>query len=198
MEQAKKECILVEAARAFTRFGFKKASVDEIARGAGVGKGTVYLAAASKEDLFYQVLHREIRAWVADVSLTIDPRVNADELLEKLSLASFVSLESRPLLQDLLFGKTFSQLPAWAQRLHELRALGNANIIEVLRLGIRQGLFRPDLDVETVAGLLGDLQLSGYLLYGTNSRGFDETLMQRLKAGLDLVLNGLRLRPAST
>jgi AcrR family transcriptional regulator len=45
MELAKKECILVEAARAFARFGFKKTSVDEIAKAAGVAKGTIYLAA---------------------------------------------------------------------------------------------------------------------------------------------------------
>ncbi|MGZ5968756.1 MAG: TetR/AcrR family transcriptional regulator, partial [Polyangiales bacterium] len=63
MERAKKECILTEAGKAFTRFGFKKTSVDEIAKKAGVAKGTVYLAAESKEDLFYQVLHRELRAW---------------------------------------------------------------------------------------------------------------------------------------
>jgi len=48
VEQAKKDCILLEAARAFARFGFKKASIDEIAKEAGVGKGTVYLAAESK------------------------------------------------------------------------------------------------------------------------------------------------------
>ncbi len=43
MDAAKKDCILLQAARAFARFGFKKASIDDIAREAGVGKGTVYL-----------------------------------------------------------------------------------------------------------------------------------------------------------
>ena len=66
MEQAKKDCILLEAARAFARFGFKKTSIDEVARAAGVAKGTVYLACDSKEDLFYQVLHRETRSWAAE------------------------------------------------------------------------------------------------------------------------------------
>ena len=78
MELAKKECILMEAARAFARFGFKKTSVDEIAKAAGVAKGTIYLAAESKEDLFYQTLHREVRQWVAEVSKLIDPREPAD------------------------------------------------------------------------------------------------------------------------
>jgi AcrR family transcriptional regulator len=84
MDQEKKECILTAAISAFTRFGFKKASVDEIARDAGVAKGTVYLAAENKEDLFFQALHREVREWVAEDSRLIDPRTPADELLAML------------------------------------------------------------------------------------------------------------------
>ena len=61
MERAKKECILDSAVKAFAKLGFKKASVDDIARDAGVAKGTVYLACESKEDLFFQAgNHHEI------------------------------------------------------------------------------------------------------------------------------------------
>ena len=95
---SKKECILVEAAKAFARFGFRKASIDEIAKEAGVGKGTVYLAAESKEDLYYQVLHREIRAWQSECARAIDPRVPADQLLGQLLAISLQRLASRPLV----------------------------------------------------------------------------------------------------
>src|SRR5258708_23225344 len=106
MELAKKECILVGAARAFSRFGFRKTSVDEIAKAAGVAKGTIYLAADSKEDLFYQALHREVRQWVAEVAKLIDPREPADELLGQMALFGFQKLESSPLGHDLLTGTT--------------------------------------------------------------------------------------------
>ena len=53
MEQAKRDCILIEAARAFAQFGFKKASVDEIAKRARVAKAdvvyTLSLGAAALE-----------------------------------------------------------------------------------------------------------------------------------------------------
>src|SRR5438309_10792176 len=114
MEGRKKECILVEAAKCFTRFGFKKASVDEIAKEAGVGKGTVYLAADSKEDLFYQVLHRELREWTAECARAIDPRVRADRLLGKVLTTAIEVLERRPLLCELLHGEVAKTLPAWA------------------------------------------------------------------------------------
>jgi TetR/AcrR family transcriptional regulator, cholesterol catabolism regulator len=194
MELAKKDCILMEAARAFARFGFKKTSVDEIAKAAGVAKGTIYLAAESKEDLFYQALHREVRQWVAEVSKLIDPREPADQLIGQMALFGFQKLETSPLVQDLLTGKTKDLLPMWTDRFEELRSLGRQNVIEVIRLGIKQGRFRPELDVERVAQTLQDLQVAGYLFYGGRGRG--EELLAQFAAGLDLVLNGLCVRPA--
>ena len=190
MESAKKECILVEAARAFARFGFKKASIDEIAREAGVGKGTVYLAAESKEDLFYQVLHREMRAWQAECSKVIDPRVPADQLLVKLLQTAKRYLDERPLVRDLLFGETTRALPSWRGRFEELRALGRTNVAEVLRIGIRQGIFQSALDVDAAAGVLQDFHISGQVLYGRDPEGF----AARQTTGIGIVLDGLRAR----
>ena len=196
MEQAKKDCILLEASRAFSRFGFKKTSVDEIARAAGVAKGTIYLAAESKEDLFYQALHREVRQWVAEVSRLIDPRKPADELLGQMAIFGFEKLEQSPLVRDLLSGKTKELLPLWTDRFDELRSLGRQNVVEVLRLGIKQGQFRPDLDVERIATVLQDMQIAGYLFHGARGAADQEKLLPQLAAGLDLVMNGLRVRPA--
>jgi AcrR family transcriptional regulator len=198
MDAAKKDCILVEAARAFARWGFKKASVDDIARAAGVAKGTVYLAAESKEDLFYQALHREVREQVAAISRAIDPRIPADELLAQMSAMGMAFLEHSPLVRDLLLGKAAEVLPPWSERFAALRLLGATPVLEVLRLGIRQGLFRPDLDVETLASMLQDLQLTTYIFhsYGKDpERG--QRLERRQKAGLELVLEGLRVKPSA-
>lgn len=190
MEGRKRECILVEAAKCFARFGFKKASVDEIAKQAGVGKGTVYLAADSKEDLYYQVLHREMRAWIAECSQTLDHRKPADRLLGELLGIALDHLESHPLVVELLYGSAEKMLPEWRDRLQELRTLGRANLIEILRLGIKQGTFRKELDVETVAALLQDFHLSAYLPHHQGDA--IEDVQRRAKVGLDLVLNGLR------
>jgi AcrR family transcriptional regulator len=192
VEATKKECILVEAARAFARWGYKKASIDEIARSAGVAKGTVYLAAESKEDPFYQALHREVRQWTAECSKVIDPRVPADQLLFRLLEASMQHLERRPLVRELLFGEAMKVLPTWSDRLFELRRLGGANLTEVLRLGVRQRVFREELDVDVVAGLLQDLEVSTFLFHALD----DALLRDRARVGLDLVLNGLRAAPA--
>ena len=189
MDAAKKDCILLQAARAFSRFGFKKASIDDIAREAGVGKGTVYLAAESKEDLFYQVLHREVRAWQSECARAIDPRVPADQLLGTLLTTAMQHVERHPLVLDLLLGETVRALPDWAERLDGLREVGRANVVEVLRIGVRQGLFRADLEVDTVASLLQDFQLAAYRGPQTPARARE--VEARVRVGLDLVLHGL-------
>ena len=191
MERAKKEGILKAACGAFARFGFKKTSVDQIARDAGVAKGTVYLAAETKEDLFYQAVHREVRQYTAELAKVIDPRKPADQLLAETTIAGLKYLEERPLVRDLIFGNHQLILPEWADRLDELRALGRTNIIEILRLGVRQGLFRAELDVEGVAEILEDVAIATHVFH---ARGDDqqERLQKRMRVAFDLLMNGVR------
>jgi AcrR family transcriptional regulator len=189
---SKRECILTEAAKIFARFGFKKTSIDEIAKEAGVGKGTVYLTADSKEELFYQVLHREVRAWQASCAKVIDPRVPADELLTRLYLTAQKSLTANTLVRDLFRGEMVRMLPKWGGRFEELRAIGRSNLSEVLRIGVRQKVFREDLDVDTVASILQDMHLAGWILRPDSAT--DAEYQRRVVVGFDLVLQGLRPR----
>jgi len=48
----KREAILAAALELFGRYGYRRTSIDDIARQAGVAKGTVYLYVESKEALF--------------------------------------------------------------------------------------------------------------------------------------------------
>ncbi|MEM9132718.1 MAG: TetR/AcrR family transcriptional regulator [Actinomycetota bacterium] len=59
----REERILDAASDLFVRFGYDKATVDEIARAAGVSKGMIYLHAASKQDLLEKVIVREMQRY---------------------------------------------------------------------------------------------------------------------------------------
>lgn len=191
MDQSKKECILQAAARAFARFGFKKAAVEEIAKDAGVAKGTVYLACDTKEDLFYQAVHREVRNWSAEIAKLIDPRKPADQLLVETARAGFEYMHQRPLVRELLFGQHHLVLPEWTERLDELRALGRINCTEVLKLGVKQGIFRADLEVDEVSLILQDFMLATHFFH---DRGPDKEakLARRLATGFEMLMHGIR------
>jgi AcrR family transcriptional regulator len=194
MEWAKRECILKSATKIFQGLGFRKASVDEIARDAGVAKGTVYLACDSKADLFYQSVHREVRTWIGEISKIIEPRIPADELLLRSARASIQYLETHPLVRDLLLGVYSGQIPGWADRFDELRDLGRANLAEILKMGMRQGVFRDDMDPELTSSVLQDLNLAGYLYFSRVRGEADRPMQERFDVALDVVLNGLRSR----
>src|SRR6478736_950770 len=99
MEPVTQDRILRSAAECFGRFGYKKTSVDAVAEKAGVAKGTVYLYCDSKEDLFYQSVHRELRQWVADLSQKIDPRRSAKDLMLEIARSDLEFMEKRPLVR---------------------------------------------------------------------------------------------------
>ena len=66
-EGAKRRQILEGARRVFLSTGFDGASMNEVARVAGVSKGTLYVYFASKEELFAALLRDEKRAQAEQV-----------------------------------------------------------------------------------------------------------------------------------
>jgi len=55
----KKELIIKTAQKLFSRFGFLKTTVDEIAKAARMGKASLYHYFKSKEDIFREVVEKE-------------------------------------------------------------------------------------------------------------------------------------------
>jgi AcrR family transcriptional regulator len=61
-QKAIKYKIVGIASTVFSRFGFKKATMDDIARAAGMGKSSIYYYFKSKEDIFEAVVKKEAHA----------------------------------------------------------------------------------------------------------------------------------------
>lgn len=187
------DSILDSATRCFTRYGFKKTSMDNVAVEARVAKGTVYLYCENKQDLFYRAVERELRAWTEDLSSLIDPDRPANEILAEMGRRDAAFVEQRPLVAALLSGLIDGDLPALADRFGQLRTIGLRHVVEVLDLGIRQGVFADDLDVRATAQILQDMQLAGALLRHRSTLGVGE-VRRRQAAALRLVLGGLERR----
>ncbi len=107
---------VLDAARAlFERKGYEAASTDEIARKAGVSKGTVYFHCPRKEDLFFAVVEREIeriRGRVGDL-----PSTSADPAEALLALTRDSLAEARTFVE---LGHVV--MSVWMRGRRELRA----------------------------------------------------------------------------
>ena len=83
---------ILEAARSrFLHYGFKKTTIDEIAADANVGKGTVYLHFASKEDILMTIV-REVKKNVTAQMQAISTAIcSPEDKLRRMLLAAIVT-----------------------------------------------------------------------------------------------------------
>jgi len=142
----------------FGHFGFKKASIEDIARKAGVGKGTVYLHFESKEALFEAVMRQNIEHDLA----ALEGRLAGESSPEgKLRVYLSQRLERR--LQKM--GWATGGLEA-AERMIEFVGAG-AKVVEELRgraVGILCGILREGRD----AGVfhMDNLEITAEAIHG--------------------------------
>jgi AcrR family transcriptional regulator len=148
--------ILDVTADLLLRHGYKRVTIDDVAAGAGIGKGTVYLHWRTREALFWAVLQREAMRMLEQIlaGLAADPAL---ALPGRLMRAIFLAATERPLVLALLLsdaeilgGLARDSAVAAAQK--ELS--GNVNYLELLA---DQGLLRPGLTPVSAGYVLGSV-----------------------------------------
>ncbi|MCK4696031.1 MAG: TetR/AcrR family transcriptional regulator [Candidatus Cloacimonetes bacterium] len=87
-----KDKILNVAANIFSKFGFHKTTVDEIARAAHKAKGSVYYHFKNKEELFQGVIDKEFQILRGELIKAIDSGNNAKE-----KLANYITVRMKTL-----------------------------------------------------------------------------------------------------
>ncbi|PWB73864.1 hypothetical protein C3F09_04680 [candidate division GN15 bacterium] len=81
--------IIEAAARLFSRFGYTRVTMEEIAAEAGLKKGSLYYYYAAKEDLFREVVETRRNEFRSRVMLILKASESASERLEDYALARF-------------------------------------------------------------------------------------------------------------
>ncbi|MCX4757089.1 TetR/AcrR family transcriptional regulator [Kitasatospora purpeofusca] len=142
--------ILDTAADLLTRRGYRHVSIDDVAAGAAIGKGTVYLHWKTREQLFGAVFAREILAAVDELrrALRRDPE---NCLLHRFARTYFLAVDDRPLLRGFLLND-----PDLLGRLTDAPDTGRderhgATAYRHLELLAAHGLLRDDLDLGEIA-----------------------------------------------
>ncbi len=105
VSQSRESRILDAAGELLLTFGYRKVTIDDVARRAGIGKGTVYLHWTSKLELFATVLIRDGAAIVVEqlAALRADP---AEIRLHRTMRGLFLLVMHRPLARAFYTGDT--------------------------------------------------------------------------------------------
>lgn len=96
-DDPKQQAILKSAWEAFATYGFRKTSMDDIARGAGISRPALYLRYKNKEDIFRRLSQHYYDAAAEDVA-----RALADAGSVSQRLARAFGAQSGPLIEKLL------------------------------------------------------------------------------------------------
>ncbi len=94
--------ILVAATELFAKQGYRKTNIDDIARAAGIAKGTVYLYFKNKGAIAYSAIALEKRKHLEQVRGAFDPSVPARERLRRLIETSLLMVAEMPVVSALV------------------------------------------------------------------------------------------------
>lgn len=85
--------MVIEAAtKSFSLFGYKATTMDQVAKLANVGKGTIYTFFKNKEELFNEITSTLVKQMIVEADAVIDPDLS---FAENLHLALYRILEFR-------------------------------------------------------------------------------------------------------
>lgn len=142
-----REKILSVATRIFSRFGFYKTSMDEIARTAHKAKGSLYYHFASKEELFTEVVSMELKNLQRELALVVtDPELNPKEKIKKYLLTRMSILYKASNYHETLKADFFEHFDFVDQLRSELDHWEKEQLKSIIRQGIDAGIFADQND----------------------------------------------------
>jgi AcrR family transcriptional regulator len=155
---AREERILDAAATLLVRWGYRKTTIDDVAREAGVAKGTIYLYWKDKNELFRAAIWRECQKATEDMKqrMAADPEGG---LFHRVWTHGMLAVFANPLVAALMKGdaEIFQGLMGAFDQMTVNQLFGNAE--EYVTQLQRAGMIRTDLPVSVITFLIGSLKL---------------------------------------
>ena len=141
--------ILDVAADLLLRHGYRRVTIDDVAAGAKIGKGTVYLHWKTREQLFSAVFEREVLCAIDELrhALRQDPQVC---LLHRFARTYFLAIVNRPLLRGFLLAdpELLGRLATSHETTRDDRHIAMSRAFLELLAG--HGLLRDDMDADQI------------------------------------------------
>jgi AcrR family transcriptional regulator len=180
------------AADILHRKGYAGTTLQEIASAVGLLKGSLYYYIDSKSDLLYRItrtIHDEARANLARAQAAAGPASVRLHLLIEGHVLSF----GKRLTSIRVIYTEYASLPDDCRREIMLERRGYEEYVcDLVREGIADGSFCPDLDVRIISNAILTMINSVYLWYRP---GRDDPIETVATAYADYVLAGLRCPP---
>lgn len=192
----RKRLPIFEAAVAvFSEKGFARATMDEIAKRAGIAKGTIYYNYRSKKALFLSLIEEGIERLETAVKREISRKEDVLSRLEALIGAQLSFFEEHKDYCKILLSEVWGLGNRWEKQVERLRSGYISIIKDLLQKGQAEGVIRKNLEIDTAAvAVFGAVAVAALNAFVFEAQYRYDSILQTLK---DLLLTGIR-EPAST
>ncbi len=194
-KKSKKHDLIVRTAqKIFAYFGVRKATIDEIAKTAGIGKGTIYNYFNSKEELFAVVVKREEEELKEQITKNIN---TADSATDKLILffttkiKYLFKLKNFYSIQKDMLDIIYSELEQITYSYYEFE---KQTLTDIFKAGIDANIFEiTDIDLTVNVIMLTSKSLE---LYWLRNEQYDspEKPINEIKNLMNIFFNGILKR----
>jgi AcrR family transcriptional regulator len=186
-EEVRKK-IVVLAGQIFSRYGFKKTTMDEIATAVKMGKSSIYYYYESKEEIFEAVVLYEANILRNELTTAIK---SVESPIEKMRNYVFVRMKSFEKLSN-YYNAIFDKNLDHFDFIEEIRAKYDREELAILRLilyhGTRKKVFNVKNSEYTALAIQTTLKGLEVPLFWKKK---EHNIENRLEAVLDVLFNGI-------
>ncbi len=175
------------------RYGFRKTTVDDVAREARVSRRTIYTYFSSKEELGLASIERVVQGAQALMEQELAKPDTAEARLRRMLTARVMARVEAVQEYHVSLDELFEAVrPEYMSRRAYFFERERALIMSALEMGVEEGAF----EVRNVQSIASSLLLAtnAFLPYSLSVRelGTQATIRARLEAMIDLLMRGLK------
>ena len=146
-----RKAIIKAAVRLFDQKGYEKTSIEELAREAGVGKGTIYTYFQTKDQIFYAFCEEQLEFVHAELASKTDPNAPIIEQIMTVFMGEFIHVT-----QNKEFGRFFMQQVLFPENKDSTHEEVDSKWLELLfsllEKAQQRNELRKDIDLLYLAG----------------------------------------------
>jgi TetR/AcrR family transcriptional regulator, fatty acid metabolism regulator protein len=152
--EQRRRAILESAVKVFATHGFSAARIRDIAAGASVAEGTIYLYFQGKDDLLLTAFRDRVSEFVASVAEAMEAHSPFEDRLARFVRTQFESIEADPPLATVLLLETRQSSQFYRGAVRDVLKEYAQAIDRLLASGVERGEVSRGADVALVRRML--------------------------------------------
>jgi AcrR family transcriptional regulator len=181
--------ILNSALRVFAHYGFRQATMEQIAGELGMTKGSLYFYCSGKEDLYNKAVANALLKWQARVREAVEAETDIVQKLVTLAIKSNEYLsEDNDLRTIIIKDPQIQSITPAEDRYPNIGIASYSMLKRILEQGVAENRFKA-MNIEQVANFLYSIHCM--FVVKTYIKAEGQSTQEMYRAGIEILLNGL-------